>query len=275
MNKSIKIILMLMAVLLVYGCVNVFKLSDLRSSEYTFPNNIEKAKLLLKEMGVAHKIHMWDSIDTYNVIFEDEFYGLLGKVSNSFKEPMMTFSMNYIPKIFTGQLEITSGKEKGETWGIQSGKTYRKNINGEIEEHDNNNVKFYIPTYQYFIEFPSRIQEASAVDYLGKKLINGIDCEGVIASWNTVSPQKDIDQYVIWLDSQSKRVVKIEYTVRDKYRFVSGAANFENYKEYSGFILPSQMPVESNLLKEGYLHKMTILDFTPNKLSSSVLKPLN
>ena len=274
MKKTIKIFFLLTSVILVYGCVNVFKLSDLQSNGYKFPNNIDKGKLLLQEMGIAHKIHMWDSINTYNVIFEDEFYGFLGKKSSSFKEQKMTFSMNYIPKIFTGQLEIISGKEKGDTWGIQSGKTYRKNINGEIEVKNNENMKFYIPTYQYFIEFPNRIQEASAVDYMGTETINGIECEGIIASWNTVSPQKDIDQYVIWLDSQSKRIVKIEYTVRDKYKFVTGAANFQDYKDFSGFILPSQMPVESNLLKESYLHKMSIVDFIPNKLASNMLTPL-
>ena len=100
MKKFIKISLLLISALSVYGCVNVFKLSDLQSNGYKFPNNIDKAKLLLQEMGVAHKIHMWDSIDTYNVIFEDEFYGFLGKKSSSFKEQKMTFSMNYIPKIF-------------------------------------------------------------------------------------------------------------------------------------------------------------------------------
>ncbi|MDA9774240.1 hypothetical protein N9B82_04710 [Saprospiraceae bacterium] len=275
MKKSIKIFFLLISVLSMYGCVNIFKLSDLQSNGYKFPNNIDKAKLLLQEMGVAHKIHMWDSIDTYNVIFEDEFYGFLGKKSSSFKEPKMTFSMNFIPKVFTGQLEILSGKEKGDAWGIQSWETYRINAIGEVEMQNNKNAKFYIPTYQYFIEFPLRIQEASVVDYMGEKIVNGRECEGVIASWNIVSPQKEIDQYVIWLDSQSKRIVKIEYTVRDKYKFVSGAANFEEYKDYSGFIFPSQMPVETNLLKEGYLHKMSIVNFTPNKLSSSMLKPLN
>lgn len=275
MKKGIKILLLLLSMLFLYGCVSFLKLSDLQSDEYTFPNNPDKAKLLLQEMGIAHRIHMWDSIETYNVIFEDEFYGFFGKQFHSFKEHNMRFSLDYIPKISTGQLEIVSGKEKGVTWGIQSWETYRKNNNGEIEIKKNKDMKFLIPTYQYFVEFPNRIQEATAVDYMGNKTVNSIECEGVIASWNTVFPQKDIDQYVIWLDSQSKRIVKIEYTVRDKFRFISGAANFQDYQDFGDFILPTILPVESNLVKEGYLHKMSIVNFTPNKLSSNVLMPLN
>jgi hypothetical protein len=275
MKKGTKFFLLLIIVLFGYGCVSFLKLSDLQLDGYKFPNNPDKAKLLLKEMGIAHQIHMWDSIETYNVIFEDEFYGFFGKQSHPFKEQKMTFSLNYIPKTFNGQLEIVSGKEEGAIWGIQSWETYRKNINGKIEIKKNKDMKFWVPTYQYFIEFPNRIQEATAVDYIGSKTIHGIECEGVLASWNTVLPQKDIDQYVIWLDSQSKRIVKVQYTVRDMYRFVSGAAYFQDYKDYDGFMLPSVLPVESNLVKDGYLHKMSIVNFTPNKLSSNVLTPLN
>lgn len=275
MKKVFKVVLFLSVIILIHGCISFFKLSDLQLEGYKYPNNPDKGKLLLKEMGEAHQIHIWDRIETYNVIFEDEFYGFLGKQSHPFKEQKMTFSLSYIPKTFNGQLEIVSGKEKGDIWGIQSWKTYRKDENGEVVVKKNKNMKFWIPTYQYFIEFPNRIQEASSVDYMGRKTINGIECEGVIASWNTVSPQKDIDQYIIWLDSKSKMIVKVEYTVRDAYKFVTGAAYFKEYKNYNGIILPSTLPVESNLLKKGFLHKMSIKNFTPNKLSSNVLTPLN
>lgn len=275
MKKVINISLLLMAVVSIYGCVSFFKLSDLQTDGYHYPNNPDKAKLLLKEMGVAHNIHLWDSIETYNVIFEDEFYGFLGKQAHPFKEQSIKFSLNYIPKTFNGQLEIMGGKEKGQIWGIQSWKTYHIDLNGVITIKKNKDMTFYIPTYQYFIEFPSRIQEASSVDYIGGKTINGIECEGVIASWNTVSPQKDIDQYIIWLDSKTKLIVKIEYTVRDKYKFVTGAAYFQDYKDHNGILLPSILPVESNLKKEGFLHTMRIKNFTPNKVSQVTLMPLN
>ena len=75
MKKGTKFFLLLIIVLFGYGCVSFLKLSDLQLDGYKFPNNPDKAKLLLKEMGIAHQIHMWDSIETYNVIFEDEFYG--------------------------------------------------------------------------------------------------------------------------------------------------------------------------------------------------------
>jgi len=247
----------------------------LRPEGYEYASDIEKAKQLLEEMGKAHQIENWNNMETYNVIFEGEFYGFLGKRSHPFKEQKIELSLTFISKTNDGQLKILSGKEKNETWGIQSGQTYYLDKKGEPIVKEDKDMKFYIPTYQYFIEFPSRIQEATSIDYLGTKMIDGVKAEGIIASWNTVAPQKDLDQYIIWIDAESKRIIKIGYTVRDVFRFVSGEAYFQDYKDYGGIILPSTMPVKSNLLKKGYLYKMRIKNFTPNKVSSSSLTPLN
>lgn len=268
-------IIFVFSCLLLCACVNVFKLSDLRTDGYHYPNNIEKAKTLLAEMGQAHQIEMWDKIETYEVTYKDEFYGFIGKQAHPFKEQDMTFQLSYIPGTFDGQMQIASGKENGKTWGYQSGQTYRKLADGSVEPKKNKDMKFWIPTYQYFIEFPSRIQEASSVDYVGENTINGINVEGVLASWNTINPQKDLDQYLIWLDAQTKQIVKIEYTVRDAYKFVTGAAYYQDYKNYDGIILPSNMPVESNLVKKGILHKMGITNFEANRKSIAELRPLN
>lgn len=274
MKKPLLFILSILSLTILIGLFFYFNLSDLRPKGYTYPKDINKAKQLLKEMGKAHQIEQWNTIDTYQVVLEDEFYGFLGKKTHDFQDQKIEFSLNYIPKTYDGQLKILSGKEKNIEWGIQSGETYHLDENGNASVMENTNMKFYIPTYQYFIEFPSRIQEATKIDYLGSKMINGTKSEGIIASWKTIAPQNDLDQYVIWIDAISKRIIKIDYTVRDKYRFVSGVAHYQDYKDYNGIILPSTMPVESNLLKEGFLHKMTIKSFTPNRVSITSLRPL-
>jgi hypothetical protein len=274
MTRLLNISITLLIPLLLSGCISIFKLSDLKPENTSNLNVPSKARTLLTEMGQAHGIEMWENIETYNVIFGDEFYGFYGKQSHPFKEQNISFSLNYIPKTFNGQLQIITGKEKGEVWGIQSGQTYTKNKDGKFEEKKDSDMAFWIPTYQYFIEFPNRIQEATALEYLGSKVINGIKTEGVIASWNTVKPQKGTDQYIIWIDSNTKRIVKIEYTVRDMYRFITGAAYFKNYKYYNGILLPSEYPVESNLVKDGYLHQMSIQNFRVNQISKDSLLPI-
>lgn len=275
MKKNAIILLSAFTLLIIYGLISFFKLSDLRPKNYTYPNNQKKAKNLLEEMGKAHGITFWDSIQTYTVSFEDEFYGFFGKQAHPFKEQIIQLKLQYIPNTNNGQLTINSGREKGSFWGIQDGKTYlHNNEENSFFSEQNNDIEFWIPTYQFFIEFPKRIQEATAIDYIGEKTINGIQTKGVIASWNTVNPQKNIDQYIIWISSTTKRIVKIEYTVRDAYNFILGAATFNDYKTYNGILLPTIFPVESNLVNDGLLHEMRIVDFKINSVSREFLRPL-
>lgn len=276
MKITLKLFFYLFGFISISSCVNPFRLTNLNSvtTNIQSTDNQIKAKKLLFEMGEAHGITFWDSIQTYNATFADEFYGFFGKRSHPFKEQKIKFSLDYIPNTFNGQLTILTGEQKAVCWGIQSGQTYKKEDGQKIIPENNNDMKFWIPTYQYFIEFPSRIQEATALKYIGAKIIDGAKTEGVLASWETVNPQKDIDQYIIWIDTTTKRIVKIEYTVREMYKFVSGAAYFKNYKNYNGLILPSELPVESNLIKDGFLHMMSIVDFKTNQLERETLLPL-
>ncbi len=273
-KKAIAIGIGLILIFGVTGCINFYKLKDLRQEDSSQLSNVDKAKQLLDEMGEAHGIKYWDDIQTYNVKFGDDFYGLVGKFGHPFKENEILLSLNFIPKLATGQMEIISGKQKGLVHGIQDWETYYKTDDGEMLAKENDDTKFWIPTYQYFIELPNRIREATAIDYVGEQLIDGRKTEGFIASWNTLEPQKDIDQYIIWVDAETKRIAKVEYTIRDFFRFISGAAYYTEYKDYNGLLLPSVMPVESNLVKNGLLHTMKINSFTPNLVSVDSLNPL-
>ena len=266
---------LLITAFLFSSCINVFKLTDLRTEHSKIHSDATKARQLLADMGKAHKIANWKKIGTYEVLFEDEFYGFWGKQGSPYKEEKMEFALRYIPGTFDGQLHILSGKEKGTIWGLQSWTSYTAQKGQEPKIKKDKDVEFWVPTYQYFIEFPYRIQEATIVNYAGTKEIEGIKCEGILASWNTLSPQKDIDQYLIWLDSKSKQIVKVEYTVRDALKFITGAATFKSYKDYNGILLPTEMPVESNLVKEGLLHTMRIKNFKADVFKPEAVRPLS
>jgi hypothetical protein len=228
---------------------------------------------LIADMAKAHNIGAWDSISTYRASFDDEFYGLVGKNGNPFPGNKGIFDLDYIPGSFDGRLTFTEGEIKGETWGIQSWKTYTSKNGSTPIFQQHNDAYFWLPTYQYFIEFPLRIQEATAFSYAGTKVIDGINCEGVIASWNDTAPQNDIDQYLIWLDPDSKRIVKLEYTIREMYYFLTGAAYFKEYKQFGDLMLPTYFPVESNIVSDGWLHKMRITDFIANPVPVAALRP--
>ncbi len=250
------------------GC----KLADLRTD--SVKNNLMelKGRTLLQKMGVAHGIAQWKNIETYSVKFSEEFYGRIGKSGNPFPEQKTTFLLQYITNSFDGQMKFLSGKKKDEIWGLQSWEAYTI-IDNLLKFKKNKDISFWLPTYQYFIEFPLRIQQATAVSYAGEKEVNGVSCVGILASWGSIEPQKETDQYLIWIDKESHRIVKLEYTIREYFGFLKGAAFFKDYKSYDGLYLPSSFPVESNLVKDGILHQMQILDFIANPIKKEILRP--
>lgn len=223
-------------------------------------------------MGEAHGMKHWGNIETYSVLLEDQFFGLIGKSAHAYKTDSARLQLDYIPGTFDGRLTILNGKKKDERWGVQSWQTYKKLPGEKLIFKKDKDAQFWVPTYQYFIEFPMRIQKATAFAYAGEQMINGVSCLGIIASWNTIRPQKDIDQYLIWINQENKRIVKLEYTIREQFKFLTGAVYYNNYQNYNGLWLPGNMPVESNI-KKGLLHEMRVLEFQPNQVSVEDLRP--
>lgn len=251
-----------------------FKTSDLQTDASKENANVAIAEDLMSKMAEAHGAQNWEGFDSYTATLTDEFFGFVGKKGNPFPENKTKIAVSYIPNTFDGQLEILSGKKKGEIWGMQSWKTYQKNSEGEVDFQEHKDAFFWIPTYQYFLEFPLRIQKADALAYAGKKTVNNIDCEGVLVSWRKVAPQKDVDQYLIWLDEKTHRIVKVDYTIRDQFKFLIGRLAFFDYKEFDGVLLPTKMEGESNLKKKGgLLHEIDLLDFEVNKMDAESLRP--
>jgi len=254
--------------------LKVFKVADLRPEESReLKLDSIKGSQLLQQMAVAHGIETWKTVATYTIGFEDEFYGFMGKQANPFDTDKISFTLNYIAGTFDGRLDFYLATKAKNSWGIQDWNTYEIK-QSELKFKKKSDITFWLPTYQYFIEFPIRIQSATAMSYVGDRVVDGQGCNGVIVSWNTVEPQRKTDQYLVWLSKETHRIVKLEYTIREEYKFLTGAVLYKNYVDYNGLILPTSLPVETNLLKEGeLLHTMRIKSFTPNSISKKELRP--
>lgn len=251
-----------------------FACADLRTGKVKKDPQEDKGMELLAAMAEAHHVKAWDSVQTYSVFFQDHFYGRIGKLANPFPEEVMRMCLDYVPGIFHGRICFESGAWNKNQWVIFSDQTYENvNQSDTLRSSKNKDIRFWVPTYQYFVEFPARIGEATAIGYLGEKQIGNENCEGVMVSWETLKPQRDIDQYIIWLDHASHQIVKIEYTIREVNTPMKGAVYFKDYKLYNGLLLPSRMPVESNLVRDGMLHEMRIDSIHFNEISVETLEP--
>ncbi|MEN8928990.1 MAG: hypothetical protein ABF242_01320 [Flavobacteriales bacterium] len=273
-NKPLfKFLILSFFALVIHSCVNVFRLADLRGEHFIEKNEEQKARILLTKMGTAHGIENWKGLNNYTVRFTEEFFGFAGQQLNPYKNEITSLRASYIPKKNFGRLEITSGREQGTDWGIQENKAYMV-FEDELKETVDLVIRNWVPKYQSLFEFVSRIQSANSLSYLGKDTINGTSCDQIFATWNSSTPQKNVDQYVIWIDDSTHQVTKLEFTSRTVSKHANESVYFSNYNNYEGIIIPSEISFESNLKRKSILHKITIYGFEKNYTQQQALQPI-
>ncbi len=133
-------------------------------------------------------------------------------------------------------------------------------------------IEFWLPTYQYFIELPIRIQKATFVSFAGTGTMEGKTYDLVFATWNKAEPQRDVDQYVLWINRQTKLVDRVDYTVRDFFNFLKGTLFYNDYRDIGGLKIPFFMPVE-NKMGKGNLHEIKVLEVKLNPFPKEELLP--
>ena len=97
----------------------------------------------------------------------------------------------------------------------------------------------------------------------------------VIASWRTVQPQKDIDQYLLWINADSGLLDMVQFTIRDVAGWMEGTAKYTYFVHDNGLTLPSHVRIERGPPGSKLLHQMIFSDyrFNPPGVSSFDLLP--
>lgn len=236
-------------------------IADLRPRAMPEIMDSEEAKELLEAACKKHGLTVWKEHKTYTVTLKDQFQGLKGWYANAFGENPVELQGTFAIGRFEGELEFLSGKKKGEIWGFMNGKTYRILPGGANITKENKNIRFWVPTIQYFIEFPLRILEADAVAYAGEESRNGEICDKIIVSWNSLEPNKHMDQYLIWINRNSGMIDLIQYTVRDYFSWYRGTTIFNGITNFEGVLIPTDMPVYAKHPDKGKVHHMRLENF--------------
>ncbi|MFK7925359.1 MAG: hypothetical protein AB8H47_25615, partial [Bacteroidia bacterium] len=147
-----------------------------------------------------------------------------------------------------------------------------------------NNLEFGMVIFHYFLELPYRLKNAPIKRYYGERSLRGQAYNLVFASWGSESPNPDYDQYILWINTETKLVDYCVYTLRDNTNPVTrqkyGSIAYQDYRDIEGFKVPFNMPV---LLDDGviraksldkYFHQLSLASFTFGGFEESELYPL-
>lgn len=264
---------------LLFLCISLIgcKASDLRTPEVIAQIEEEKGKQLMDEVAEAHYISVWQQVETYSFRLKDDYFGIIGKLGNPYPQNQADLQLAFIPGTFTGKGIFQKGKWKDKIWGIQAWSTYTRQKEGTLLFHEKNekNIEFWLPTYQYFIELPARIQETNVVSYAGQRNWNQQTYELVYATWNQSAPQKEIDQYLLWINVKTKQIELVEYTVRDANKWIRSHIVYQDYRNVKGLLIPHKMTVSVGppQADKAPMHIMILSDFQMDPFPRSELLP--
>jgi len=267
------LVVMAFVILFVFASLFIFGTADIRTDLTRNKPNAAKGKALLDKAAISHGLEKWEEWETVQLKWSHEFAMLPAIFASPFPDAKFEADFSFTPGQWDSRLDFTSGKNKGTSWGIQNWNTYEKNtLTPAPVFAENADLKFWLPTYQYFVELPSRIFEADIILYAGEQEKDGKTYDGVYATWKSAEVQRNIDQYNLWIDRETGLIAWVDFTIRDFTNFAKGSVEYLDYKDFDGLKLATHMPVISPPLP-GYLHQMRILDFIPNGIEIGELQP--
>jgi hypothetical protein len=247
------------------GCA----LSDLRedavASRHITAWEPARGRALLDALASRHGgLDRWRAARDARVIYQDTWpSAVVAAAASPWPSPRQTIRQTLLLGQDISVVECLDGPEAGLTWGIQHWHTWEQAPGGALVWTDNEGVRFWLPTLQYFLEAPFRLGEADVVAWLGEAEAQGRRYELVFLSWGDAAPQEETDQYIAWIDRETGLLSYLEYTVRDMAGPLRAMIAYEGYRRADGFLVATTLRVVDAPGGETTLHRMDIegMDF--------------
>jgi hypothetical protein len=229
------VILCLVSVVIAAGC----GLRDLRPDEAR--EGVTQAQRVRGEQLIAALAEAHGGLETFRAhrsvayVIEDTWLSWMEQVAAM---PWSKNEQRMRQTVWLGsdnsRLEFLDGDARGTAWGIQHWATYTVEPDKEPMFEQDDTIKFWLPTLEYFFEAPFRLHEADVIYYLDDKRVRGETYHRVFLSWGSDEPQDTVDQYVAWIDADTGRLAFLHYTVRDMFDWIDGWMAYRDYEQVQG-----------------------------------------
>ena len=256
--------------LVLVGC-----LSDIRPDSFAAsaedPEAAARGRALLEDAAEAHGgLAAWRARDSVTVELTDEWQGI-GRLFNPWPSRMIDVRLEQKLGTFDSRATFLNDQDAGLVWGIAEGESWVQPPGKSAKPKNDGDLRFILPTMHYFTEIPYRLLEAPLVLDLGRETIDGRTYERVYATWESLEPNAEYDQYVVYIDTETGRIAKTHYTVREIFRSVSGTMHYEDYQAVDGAWMPHWMVVTSTPQDalEDYLHEVRVRSWSFDRADAS------
>ncbi|MFN3196818.1 MAG: hypothetical protein ACE366_00175 [Bradymonadia bacterium] len=235
--------------------------------------DVQRGRALLRDAARAHGIDAWAGITTIEARLQDDWQGFAGALVKPWDEEDV-FTLRWVAGTFDADLTFVEGERVGERQGLQNGHTWHIEPGESLTIEPDEDTRFNLSAYIYFLELAYRLGTAEHVVALEDGVFRGQKYHRVFATWGALAPHSDADQYIVWINTDTHLVELCQFTVRDKFDFVKSWIYFDEMREIDGLSIPFIASVASDLdedYAESYIHQLRVLEwshdqFTPGEL---------
>lgn len=281
MKTSLYFILAFSATLFLQSCM-----SDLRTKtvkkEHT-EQNIVKGKQLLDEAWKAQGLDKLANHKVYEITGTDTWRGMMGKMGKLWYDNTSKLKLQYVVGTFDSKVNFLDGKAKNTSNGLQSWEYYTTDQQGNLNfpEKQNDRVVFGLAAFQYFTEMTDRLRKAPLITYAGQTTIDGTIYDQVFVTWEKYKAHKEHDQYIVLINTNTKMVDMVKYTIRENYMkmpgglMMWGTMHFSDYRDVQGVKIPFKQTVFAFGPKKEKknIHQLVIEKFEFDSFNEAELYP--
>ena len=261
-----RLLLVALASLIVLGVVGItiaFHVSDIRPAElkkgYVTEAAASRGEEALATTAIRHGIQKWKKRSNLEIVGTDDWFHWMGRALISpFQNAQQKFKLQLLLGTWTSRLELLDASGSTEVWGIQAWNTYRAQVGQDPVFRSDKQIRFFLPTFQWWFEFPFRIASGTVIAALSDT--QEVSFDRVFVTWSSLEPNREIDQYIVDINRETGLIYRIEYTIRDMGGFATGATNFRDYRSVDGVMVPFQL--EAGVMMPGgfeqIMHRITV-----------------
>ncbi|MBI4385107.1 MAG: hypothetical protein HY579_13875 [Nitrospinae bacterium] len=258
MNSKAKIFVILLTAGILSGCLADIRpealKSDLRADADT------RGRQLLREVIDAHGgLDNWKQARTVEFVARDHWEHWMGRIM-------------FMPQEESGQLmrwqtslggdqafiEMQEGPNKGERWVMQGWPMYRAQPGGQPDYGAGRKIHFYVASMNYALQMPFRSANAEIVRYGGQSSLRGREYDLIYITWQSAEPQKDVNQYVLWVDPRTHELEYLQLTDRELMKAASGFMEFGGWRTIDGLKVPSRITSYKDVEKNVVMHELVV-----------------
>ena len=158
------------------------------------------------------------------------------------------------------RLTFLDGQRKGTSWGIQDYKAYKIDKDGIVTWKSDWTTEFNLPSYRFFIFLTFLLSEAELITYAGTEELRGNSYDLVLATWEKWTPHKNADQYLIWINRETKMVEYVQGTVRAIVGRSITTLSLSDYQETLGMKIPFSIKAMPDInIPDEVMHQMKLI----------------